>query len=50
LGKYSINKGLWGQVGGKETLTNQPLPSEAYPSQLQKEGEEKVTLQFEKEN
>jgi argininosuccinate synthase len=38
-------------VGGKETLTsNQPLPSDAYPSQLQKEGEEKVTLQFEKEN
>jgi argininosuccinate synthase len=35
LGKspYSINKGLWGQVGGKETLTsNQPLPSDAYPS------------------
>jgi argininosuccinate synthase len=48
--QYSINKGLWGtSVGGKETLTsNLPLPSEAYPSQLQKEGEEKVTLHFEK--
>ena len=47
--QYSINKGLWGtSVGGKETLTSsQPLPSEAYPSQLQKEGEEKVTLHFE---
>jgi argininosuccinate synthase len=46
--QYSINKGLWGtSVGGKETLTsNQPLPNEAYPSQLQKEGEEKVTLHF----
>jgi argininosuccinate synthase len=48
--QYSINKGLWGtSVGGKETLTSgQPLPSEAYPSQLQKEGEEKVTLEFKK--
>lgn len=46
--QYSINKGIWGtSVGGKETLTsNQPLPSEAYPSQLQKEGEEKVRLTF----
>ena len=48
--QYSINKGLWGtSVGGKETLTShQALPSEAYPSQLVKEGEEKVTLEFEK--
>ena len=48
--KYSINKGLWGtSVGGVETLTsNQPLPEEAYPSQLKKEGEEKVKLTFEK--
>lgn len=46
--QYSINKGIWGtSVGGKETLTsNQPLPSEAYPSQLQKEGSEKVRLTF----
>ncbi|TEB41034.1 argininosuccinate synthase, partial [Flavobacterium circumlabens] len=45
----SINKGLWGtSVGGKETLTSsQPLPGDAYPSQLQKEGEEKVRLHFE---
>lgn len=48
--KYSINKGLWGtSVGGEETLTsNQPLPDSAYPSQLIKEGEEKVTLSFKK--
>jgi len=48
--KYSINKGLWGtSVGGAETLTsNQPLPEEAYPSQLEKEGEEKVKLSFHK--
>lgn len=48
--KYSINKGLWGtSVGGQETLTSEkPLPSEAYPSQLNKDEEEKVTLTFEK--
>ena len=48
--KYSINKGLWGtSVGGVETLTsNLPLPDEAYPSQLQKTGSEKVKLSFEK--
>ncbi len=48
--QYSINKGIWGtSVGGKETLSSKlPLPSEAYPSQLQKNGEEKVTLLFEK--
>ncbi len=46
--EYSINKGLWGtSVGGKETLTsNQTLPEEAYPSQLQKEGEETMELGF----
>jgi len=46
--QYSINKGIWGtSVGGKETLTsNQPLPSEAYPSQLEKQGSEKVRLTF----
>lgn len=46
--KYSVNKGLWGtSVGGVETLgSEKPLPSEAYPSQLEKEGEEKVTLTF----
>ncbi len=48
--KYSINKGLWGtSVGGSETLTsNLPLPESAYPSQLTKKGEEKVTLSFKK--
>ena len=46
--KYSVNKGLWGtSVGGAETLTShQALPEEAYPSQLEKEGSEKVTLTF----
>lgn len=48
--QYSINKGIWGtSVGGKETLTSHSsLPEEAYPSQLQKEGTETVTLTFEK--
>ena len=47
--EYSINKGLWGtSVGGKETLhADQTLPNEAYPSQLQAEGEETITLDFE---
>ncbi len=46
--KYSINKGLWGtSVGGAETLSSdKPLPEEAYPSQLKKEGSEKVKLTF----
>jgi argininosuccinate synthase len=46
--KYSVNKGLWGtSVGGVETLKSEkPLPNEAYPSQLKKEGEEKVILTF----
>lgn len=45
---YSINKGLWGtSIGGKETLhSNTTLPEEAYPSHLQKEGEETLTLEF----
>jgi argininosuccinate synthase len=48
--KYSINKGIWGtSVGGKETLTsNQSLPEEAWPTQLTKNGSEKVELNFEK--
>jgi len=48
--KYSINKGLWGtSVGGEETLSSaKPLPGTAYPSQLKKENEEKVTLTFDK--
>ncbi|MGH1385840.1 argininosuccinate synthase [Kordia sp.] len=46
--KYSINKGLWGtSVGGEETLTShKSLPEEAYPSQLEKQKEEKVQLTF----
>ena len=46
--QYSVNKGLWGtSVGGAETLTShQALPEEAYPSQLTKQGSEKVTLTF----
>lgn len=45
---YSINKGIWGtSVGGKETLTsNQYLPESAFPSQLEKTGEEEVELEF----
>lgn len=48
--KYSINKGIWGtSVGGVETLKSQEaLPSEAYPSQLKRNDEEKITLTFEK--
>ena len=45
---YSVNKGLWGtSIGGKETLqSNKTLPEEAYPSHLQKEGEEAITIEF----
>jgi argininosuccinate synthase len=45
---YSINKGIWGtSVGGKETLTSDGfLPEEAWPTQLSKDGTEKVSLQF----
>ncbi|MDY0104416.1 MAG: argininosuccinate synthase [Lentimicrobium sp.] len=48
--EYSINKGLWGtSVGGKETLkSEQTLPDEAYPSQVEKTEPETITLQFEK--
>lgn len=47
--KYSINKGLWGtSVGGDETLTSHlPLPDSAFPSQVEKDGSEVVTLKFE---
>lgn len=47
--EYSINKGLWGtSIGGKETLkSEQTLPESAYPSQVEKEGEETVTIRFE---
>ena len=45
---YSVNKGLWGtSIGGKETLhSDQTLPEEAYPTHLQKEGVETLTLEF----
>jgi argininosuccinate synthase len=45
---YSINKGLWGtSVGGKETLTsNLTLPENAFPTQLQKKGEENLEITF----
>ena len=48
--EYSINKGLWGtSIGGKETLkSNQTLPEEAYPSQIEKHEEETVVIGFEK--
>lgn len=48
--QYSVNKGLWGtSVGGKETLTSKdPLPEEAYPSQLKKETPTTIALQFTK--
>ncbi|HLP06492.1 MAG TPA: argininosuccinate synthase [Paludibacter sp.] len=47
--EYSINKGLWGtSIGGKETLkSEQTLPESAYPSQVEKQGEETVTIGFE---
>ncbi|MEM9324803.1 MAG: argininosuccinate synthase [Bacteroidota bacterium] len=46
---YSINEGLWGtSVGGKETLTSdQYLPDDAFPSQLQLDSSEEVTIGFE---
>ncbi|MEJ4089317.1 argininosuccinate synthase [Galbibacter orientalis] len=48
--KYSINKGLWGtSVGGDETLTSHlSLPNEAYPSQLENMGSQKIKLSFTK--
>lgn len=48
--EYSINKGLWGtSIGGKETLNaNQTLPEEAYPTPMEREGEQDIVLNFEK--
>ena len=47
--KYSINKGLWGtSVGGVETLTsNNALPEEAWPSQVQKTDTQSISIEFE---
>ncbi len=46
--EYSINKGIWGtSVGGKETLSSSDeLPSDAYPTPMEKEGSETITIGF----
>jgi argininosuccinate synthase len=46
--EYSINQGIWGtSVGGKETLTSaDELPSEAYPTPMEKSGTETLTIGF----
>ncbi|MBT8245710.1 MAG: argininosuccinate synthase [Winogradskyella sp.] len=48
--KYSVNKGLWGtSVGGEETLTSEKaLPELAYPSQIKKEIDQNIVLNFNK--
>lgn len=48
--KYSINQGLWGtSVGGKETLTSdQYLPEEAFPSQVQEVLPKSISISFKK--
>lgn len=47
--EYSLNKGIWGtSVGGKETITStDELPSEAYPTPVQKSGSETLSIGFE---
>ena len=46
--EYSINQGIWGtSVGGKETLSSSDeLPSEAYPTAMEKSGTETLTIGF----
>jgi argininosuccinate synthase len=46
---YSINQGIWGtSVGGKETLTSRyDLPKHAYPTQLEKQDTEEISIEFE---
>ncbi len=46
--KYSINQGIWGtSIGGVETLSsNGYLPEEAYIHHVEKQGEEKVSIEF----
>jgi argininosuccinate synthase len=46
--EYSINQGIWGtSVGGKETLSSRDeLPSEAYPTAMEKSGTEEMTIGF----
>lgn len=48
--KYSINQGIWGtSIGGQETLNSEGyLPEEAYPHKAVNNGEEKITLTYEK--
>ncbi|MBR7157337.1 MAG: argininosuccinate synthase [Bacteroidales bacterium] len=48
--KYSINQGIWGtSIGGVETLSSDGyLPEEAYIHHVEKTGEEKVSIEFEK--
>ena len=48
--KYSINQGIWGtSIGGVETLKSSGiLPEEAYPSQVTKDGSERIKITFEK--
>lgn len=48
--EYSINQGIWGtSIGGKETLTSdKALPESSYPSQLEKDNEETLEIQFNK--
>ena len=47
--KYSINQGIWGtSVGGQETLTSsEELPQEAFPTPLEREGSETISVSFE---
>jgi len=47
--RYSINQGLWGtSVGGKETLNSrQPLPEEAWPTQVTKSEPIELEIIFE---
>ncbi len=48
--RYSLNRGIWGtSVGGVETLNSyDPLPQEAFPSEVTKNGSEKIRIGFEK--
>lgn len=47
--RYSVNKGIWGtSVGGEETLTSDKfLPSSAFPTQLNTDSIEDISLYFE---
>ena len=47
--RYSVNRGLWGtSVGGVETLTSSnPLPEEAWPTQVSENEEREIQLEFE---